>query len=99
MSPVIAPVRARTAVRAWVSEHGAVAEQSVPLPPGDAYTVLIVAACDTAGAAATHPRAARMVIAARVVRPRPWPVRDRGMMRTPCGTGRIPTDGVVPGLR
>ena len=36
MSPVIALVTARTAVLAWLSEHGVPTEHAVPLPVGDA---------------------------------------------------------------
>src|SRR5262245_31211553 len=43
MSPDIELLRDRTAVWAAVSEHGCTAEQLVPVPKGEAYSVVVAA--------------------------------------------------------
>jgi len=43
MSPDIEPTIPRTVVCAVDREHGWVAEQAVPVPDGDAYTVVVAA--------------------------------------------------------
>jgi len=75
MSPLIFPSRARTDCCAWVSEHGAEDEHAVPLPVGETNRLLIVAACDTVGMAATPAAisaAASADLAGRPVRRRGW---------------------------
>jgi len=60
MSPLMEVFMDRTEDWAWVIEHGAVAEQAVPLPVGEAYKVAAVAAWDAAG----MPKAAVTSVAA-----------------------------------
>jgi hypothetical protein len=53
MSPDIEPVSDRTAVCAPDSEHGAVAEQVVPVPDGEAWRVVVAAEAEGATATVT----------------------------------------------
>ena len=70
MSPAMQALTARTADWAWVTEHGAAAEQAVPLPVGEVYSVAAVAAWETAG---TPSRAPASVVTAARAAGRPVP--------------------------
>jgi len=75
MSPLMLPTSARTEAWACGSEHGAEDEHAVPLPDGDTNKVVIVAARDASGTAATNPRATTAPNAALANRPFRRPVR------------------------
>ena len=72
----------RTEDFAWVIEHGAPAEQAVPLPVGETYSVAAVAACEIAG----MPKAAAPSVTAAA--------RSAGRERPP--RRRIPGITVLP---
>src|SRR5689334_20835239 len=87
-SPVMLPSTASTAAFACVSEQGAAAEQEVPLPLGETYTVVMVAACDaTAGAAMTPPAASAATSAALSGRPPAGRLRGVNIMDSSLSWG------------
>src|SRR4051794_25488998 len=96
MSPVMLPSMASTEAFACVSEQGAAAEQEVPLPVGETYTVVMVAACDATAGATTPPAASAATTAALRGR-RPPAGRLRGVNIMNRSLSGCELQGAVPG--